>query len=89
VDADRQTAVQRRRVRRGRRRELARQFEDVAANNEPMRRALLEESPREGVEVDEEDPVRGDVERQRRPGGRPGQKALDRARDRRERERRF
>jgi hypothetical protein len=53
---------------------------------------LLEEPPREGVEVDEEDALGAagqSVERQSRAAARPGEQPLDRSRDRRERMRRF
>jgi hypothetical protein len=51
---------------------------------------LLEEPPRERVEVDEEDPlgaVRQPVERQRRAAARSREQSLDRPRNRRERKR--
>ena len=61
VDADRQAAVQRRRVRGRRRRELALELEDdavaVDALEQRMPCVLLEETPRERVEVDEENPL--------------------------------
>jgi len=53
---------------------------------------LLEEPPRERVEIDEEDslgPTRQTVERQRRAAARSREQPLDRPRNRRERELRF
>jgi hypothetical protein len=94
VDAERQSAVQRRRVRGRRRRELARQLEDESVSTRALEHrmpcVLLEEPPRERVEVDEEDAlgaVRQPVERQRRPAARSREQSLDRPRNRRERKR--
>jgi hypothetical protein len=96
VDADRQPAVQRRRVRGRRGWELARQLEDEAVSTDALEQGmsgvLFEEPPRERVEVDEEDAlraVRQPVERQRRAAARSGEQPLDRRRDGGERERRL
>jgi hypothetical protein len=96
VDADGQAAVQRRRVRGRRRRELALELEDdavtVDALEQRMPCVLPEETPRERIEVDEENAVRAlrqPRERQRLAAARPCEQPLDRPRNRRERERRW
>jgi hypothetical protein len=95
VHADWQAAVQRRGVRGRRRRELALELEDDAVTMDALEKrmpcVLLEETPRERVEIDEENALRAlrqPRQRQRFAAARPGEQPLDRPGDRRERERR-